>query len=232
MRDFDAIAPGQTCRACNLPYEGNHEVTPLGAVRCNQRGSNAGLVPWREHQLHTRAGDPYFSIMEQAGVVAMLLEGDGLPRGSQAVRRHLRELLARVEARTPAPPHRIGPADMPRLLRAPFPDVPLGLYAHYKEARYVCLGGGLRATGLDEEVLIAYAPHYPRHGQYYQAHRTREDWLEPVEVGGETRPRFQLVEPWSVRRTYDYLGTMLYMALSPAPAAVDPETSAREDPGA
>lgn len=232
MHDSDAIAPGQACKACSLPFEDNHEVTPLGAVRCLRRAFNAGLVPWWQHGLMTPDGHPHISLMEQVGAIAVLLEGDGLPDASRVVLRHLAELTARVEARTPAPPHRVAHADMPRLLRAPFPDVPLGLYGHHKGDRYVCLGGGLKATGFAEEVLIAYVPHYPRDQQYYLAHRTRADWLEPVEAKGETRPRFRLIEPWSVRVAYDYLSTVLYMGLTPVPGAADPETPAREDPRA
>jgi hypothetical protein len=232
MHDFDTIAPGQVCRICSQPYEGNHDITPLGAVRCLRRAFNAGLVPWWQHGFMTPNGHPYLSLMEQVGAIAVLLEGDGLPDASRVVLRHLAELTARVEARTPAPPHRIAPADMPRLLRAPFPDIPLGLYSHHKGDRYTCLGGGLRATGFNEEIQIAYVPYYPNNAQYYLALRTRADWLEPVKVGEGMRPRFQLIEPWSVKTAYDYLSTVLYMGLSPVPGTPDPEPQAREDPRA
>jgi hypothetical protein len=205
---FDKVAPGQTCARCQRPFEGNHELTPLGAVRCLHLPADAGLAPWTHHRLNAAGGSSYLSLVEQVGWISAILEVEGLPAARRPVMRHVHELVRRIEARCPAPPHRFSGEDMPQLLKTPYPEVPLGIYAHYKGGRYCVVGGSLRATGYDEEVMIVYVPMKPVDGIYYQAHRTLWDWQEEVDVPGDPprrAPRFRLVVALDAQSVFEHL---------------------------
>jgi hypothetical protein len=78
---------------------------------------------------------------------------------------------------------RIAVADMPRHGLAPHPDVPLGLYRHYKMDVYEVTGGALLATGDVEEILVIYRS--VQDG--YQAARTIQDFTEYLRSAGVRR---------------------------------------------
>lgn len=81
---------------------------------------------------------------------------------------------------------------MPGLLRQPHPDVPLGIYRHARtDARYLVAGGTFLATGEDQLVFV----HYVSLRDGYSAHRTVEDFLEPVRdpATGDDTTRFVLL---------------------------------------
>lgn len=69
------------------------------------------------------------------------------------------------------------------------PTIELGEYEHYKGKRYRVLGVG-RHTESDD-YFVVYAPLYEHAGQPDIWLRPYEMFLETVEVGGETIPRFK-----------------------------------------
>jgi hypothetical protein len=96
---FPVLAPGQTCRYCNRPFQDNHRITPLGAVICMHRSSNACRPSWHEHGLLTVDGQHYQSIMEQIGSLACLLEDRGPDAGYELATENIRLLVARLAGR-------------------------------------------------------------------------------------------------------------------------------------
>jgi hypothetical protein len=85
---------------------------------------------------------------------------------------------------------RLSGAAMPRLFRAPHPDVPLGFYVHTKTGgEYLVVGGTFAATPEEGEVMV----HYVHREQGYSAHRTVRDFLETVTIESEggPAPRFR-----------------------------------------
>jgi len=198
----DQLAPDQICRRCSQPLD-RHASTPLGAIACIEWPHNAGLARWADHGFVTRDGQPYLSLLEQIGALAGLLEERGLPEGREPVLEGLRRLQDRVAALAGPRAHRLEGAALPGLLKDPHPEVPLGLYRHYKGQTYVVIGGILMASGEGEEILVAYMPVVAELAVFtlaeYLSCRTLADWQAPVTVvlpGGAEglTPRFTLVE--------------------------------------
>jgi hypothetical protein len=95
-----------------------------------------------------------------------------------------------------AEPDRLPNSAMPGLLRPPNPQIPLGVYAHYKGDFYYVVGGTYAAAPARGQVEVQYISIV--HG--YTAHRPVEDFLAGVpdpDSPGATRPRFRLVRAFS-----------------------------------
>jgi len=70
----------------------------------------------------------------------------------------------------------------------PLPTIPLGRYRHYKGGEYEVLGVVRHSESL--EPLVLYRPLYNQSGSWV---RPFSMFLEPVEHGGKTQPRFARV---------------------------------------
>ena len=64
--------------------------------------------------------------------------------------------------------------------------VPPGRYRHYKGKEYTVIGVARHSE--TEEELVVYRQEYGDHGLWV---RPRDMFLETVEVGGQTVPRFE-----------------------------------------
>jgi hypothetical protein len=85
---------------------------------------------------------------------------------------------------------RLSNAAMPRMFRAPHPDVPLGFYVHTKTGgEYLVVGGTFAATPEEGEVMV----HYVHRTQGYSAHRTVDDFKKTVFIKDADFPRFRRV---------------------------------------
>lgn len=84
-------------------------------------------------------------------------------------------------------------------LHAPAPDddIPLGRYRHYKGREYDVIG--LARHSETEESLVVYRCLY---GDYSLWVRPQSEFMESVELSGETIPRFAYVGPSTCNNTH------------------------------
>ena len=68
-------------------------------------------------------------------------------------------------------------------------SIQTGIYQHYKGPRYLVMGEVTHSE--TEETLVLYRALYGERGLWV---RPAAMFTETVEVGGETRPRFALIE--------------------------------------
>jgi hypothetical protein len=70
----------------------------------------------------------------------------------------------------------------------PLPQIATGRYRHYKGGEYIVLGTVRHSESL--EPMVLYRPLYGKPGMWV---RPLEMFLEHVETGGVSRPRFEKV---------------------------------------
>jgi hypothetical protein len=97
------------------------------------------------------------------------------------------------------------------------PSLPLGRYRHYKGGEYEVLGVVRHSESL--EPLVLYRPLYNDTGSWV---RPFSMFLEPVEYGGKTQPRFILVTAGACPSEEELTATVRRMearlSASPVPA--------------
>jgi hypothetical protein len=72
----------------------------------------------------------------------------------------------------------------------PLPSITLGIYVHYKGQRYQVLGLARHSETL--EPLVVYRALYGEGGLWVRPYAM---FTEQIEISGQARPRFALIEP-------------------------------------